>query len=448
MLKDIGDRTAYSAENLGKWAKDKDIRLVALMHVGTDGWIRTLDFAPQSESHLKDILEGGERADGSNLFAGTGIPTISSDVLIRPRLDTAFLDPFADVPTLAFLCEHIRRDGQALPESPNTLVHHAYRRLQEETGVDLWALGEVEYFLGRKRGEADIRAADERGYHAASPVVFGEALRRKALLYLREMGVPTKYGHSEVGYLATDDTDGWIWEQHEIELGLAPLPQAADNIILTQWIVRNLAQREGVHVNFDPILRQGHAGSGLHIHFSPKVNGQDQGSRGTDGNFPDAAQWLIGGLVTHSPALMAFGNRSPAAFTRLSQGKEAPSRITWGEYNRLALVRIPTLAFTKDGRVVNTPTIEFRLPDGSAHPYLLLAGVAQAMAAASRMPNLSELLVQSSADNVGKTMPPNSQLPPSFPDIAVALEKMRDVFTAGDVFPSRWIDLLISKLHS
>ena len=86
---------------------------------------------------------------------------------------------------------------------------------------------------------------------------------------LAEIGVPVKYGHSEVGYVPAAEADGVIWEQHEIELGLAPLPAAADAVVLTQWVLRNLAHRAGMRCSFDPILRRGHAGTGLHFHFSP-----------------------------------------------------------------------------------------------------------------------------------------------------------------------------------
>ncbi len=75
--------------------------------------------------------------------------------------------------------------------------------------------------------------------------MFGEALRRKALVHLAEMGVPVKYGHAEVGYVEADAADSRVWEQHEIELWLQPLPEAADAVVLTQWVLRNLAQRAG-----------------------------------------------------------------------------------------------------------------------------------------------------------------------------------------------------------
>ena len=250
------------------------------------------------------------------------------------------------------------------------ILQRGYERLRAETGIDLWGLGEVEYFLGKHASEGDIYGADERGYHASSPFVFGQALRRQALLVLAEIGVPVKYGHSEVGYIAATKTDDMIWEQHEIELLLAPLPQAAEGVALTQWVLRNLAHNHGMRCNFDPILRKGHAGSGLHFHLSPLLNGKHVGRSATGDGLSDPGKWLVAGLVHFGTMLMAFGNRNEASFVRLSQAKEAPAGITWGAFNRHALVRLPLAAATAEGRVVSPPTLEFRLPDGSAHPHL------------------------------------------------------------------------------
>ena len=118
------------------------------------------------------------------------------------------------------------------------------------------ALGEVEFFLGSRPEETDIYGATERGYHASSPFVFGEPLRRRAMVMLAEIGIPVKYGHSEVGYIPADEVDERIWEQHEIELALLPMPQAADAVLIAQWLLRNLAHKAGWRCSFDPILRQ------------------------------------------------------------------------------------------------------------------------------------------------------------------------------------------------
>jgi len=448
----IGKPPAYwASQDLIELAHAKHIRLVSLMHIGGDGWLKTLDFVPRDVQHLQDILEGGERADGSSLFAGKGIRAEASDMLLRPRIESAFLDPFSPSPTLVLMCHHIGRDGQPLRESPDAILRRAYERLRSEAGVDLWALGEVEYFLGKHASESDIYGADERGYHASSPFVFGQSLRRQALVTLAEIGVPVKYGHSEVGYIEATGADDMIWEQHEVELALTPLPQAADSVALTQWVLRNLVHKHGMRCSFDPILREGHAGSGLHFHLSPMVKGKHAG-RGSGGEGLKApGQWLVAGLVQFGSTLMAFGNRNTGSFIRLSQAKEAPAGITWGAYDRHALVRLPLTATTADGRIVSPPTIEFRLPDGSAHPHLLLGGIAQAMLAGRSTPDLEALLERTSSVRVAEGAGAGQHhdgLPKSFREIADLLAAHRSVLEDGGVFSPSLIDQFITVLRS
>lgn len=419
------------------------IRLISLMHVGGDGWLKTLDFAPGDVAHLREVLSFGERADGSSLFGSLGVPVTASDVVLRPRLSTAFVDPFATYPTLVVFCGHYGRDGAPLPESPDTIVRRAHDRLQAELGVDLHALGEVEFFLGKRPEENDIYGAAERGYHASSPFVFGEALRRRAMVLLSEVGIPVKYGHSEVGYIQADDVDPRIWEQHEIELALQPLPQAADSVLITQWLLRNLARQAGWRCSFDPILRKGHAGSGLHFHLSPVVEGVHQKHTGPDGELAGSARWLIAGLVLYADALMAFGNRTSTSFVRLTQAKEAPSSVTWGRYNRKALVRLPIVAADEQGRSVSPETVEFRLPDGSAHPHLLLAGIAQSMVAGRSFQDIDGLLERTAC---GTAATRAIAVPRMFSEVANGLLDNREPLEAGNVFPKHVIDRTIEAI--
>jgi len=438
----------WTVDDLVQLVREQGIRLVSLMHIGSDGWLKTLDFVPRSVQHLRDVIEGGERADGSSIFAGSGIRAGASDILLRPRISSAFIDPFAKLPTLVLLCSHAGRDGKPLPQSPDTIVRAAFDRVKAELGVELSALGEVEYFLGKRATEEDVYGTNDRGYHASSPFVFGERLRRHALTLLAELGVPIKYGHSEVGYIPASETDSTIWEQHEIEMSLAPLPDAADGVVLTQWVLRNLAHQAGMRCSFDPIMRKGHAGSGLHFHFSPVVGGRHMGGLDAEGKLFPEGQWLIAGLVQTGAALMAFGNRSEGSFIRLNQGKEAPTAVAWGQYDRLALVRLPIIATTPDGRQVSAPTIEFRLPDGSAHPHLLLAGVAQAMVAGKATPDLAGLLERSAAARVRANPGTGAPLPKNFHDIKKLLEGIRGILEAGGVFAPSMLDSVMAQLDA
>ena len=146
--------------------------------------------------------------------------------------------------------------------------------------------------------------------------------------------------------------------------------------------------------------------------------------------------------------LMAFGNRNPGSFVRLRQAKEAPSAITWGAYDRHALVRLPLPATTADGRAVSPPTIEFRLPDGSSHPYLLLAGIAQAMVEARASGDLGPLLERTSVKALKRGAGTAAPVPTRFLEVAEALKASRAALEAGGVFPPVLLDRLIERLRA
>ena len=446
----IGKPSAeWNEDDILRLVETEKIRILSLMHVNGEGDLRALDFLPRSEAHLREILRAGERADGSSLFPGAGLPPNASDIVLRPRLSTAFLDPFSEIPTLALLCEHRDREGVPLAQSPDTIVRRATERFRREMRAELLAHAEVEFFLGKSAEEQDVYGSSDGGYHATSPFVFGEDIRRQAMVLLGDIGVAVKYGHAEVGYIGAEEGDGYIWEQHEIELALAPLPIAAEAVVLTQWVLRNLAHASGIQCSFRPVLRAGHAGSGMHFHFAALG---DLGFASMEGPSPELARSLVGGLVQSGDALMAFGNRSRESFLRLQQGKEVPTSITWGHFNRKALVRIPVLARTEEGEPVAPPTVEFRLPDGSVNPFLLLAGAAQAVTQAGSDAGIAQLLETSKAGfpngtNAGRNEAGSTRsLPLSFPAIAQALERERGTFGAEAVFPDELLSAVLERL--
>ena len=421
----------WTVDDLVRLYDEESLGLVTLLHVGGDGTLKALDFVPRNRAHLAAILRQGERADGSSLFQN--LPTGASDILLRPRIASAFLHPFATIPSLCMLCSHLDRDGSPLPQSPDTIARRAHERLRAELGVDYLALGEVEYFIGRAANGTESDAPRDRGYHATSPYVHGEGLRRRTVRALADMGIPVKYAHAEVGLIDERKDKGRVWEQHEIELGLAPLPDAADAIVLTRWLLLNFAREEGLECRFDAVLKEGHAGSGLHIHSLPRSIKApaflENGALGPSG------RWLIGGLVQLAPALMAFGNREPGSFVRLLQSKETPVAISWGSFNRKALIRLPVVAPGVGADEGWPPTIEFRLPDGSALPHLLLAGMAQALALGHATRDLDALLERTSARGGEIDAARMPQLPRDREGVDQALLDARSALEDADVFP-------------
>jgi glutamine synthetase len=104
------------------------------------------------------------------------------------------------------------------------------------------------------------------------------------------------------------------------------------------------------------------------------------------------------------------------------------------------------MARASDGRVTSPPTIEFRLPDGSALPHLLLAGVAQCMLAARESGDVDEVLAGAASGRPEEGA--EARLPRSLAGIAEALEAQRAVFEAAGVFPPGSVDQAIRSLRS
>jgi glutamine synthetase len=146
-------------------------------------------------------------------------------------------------------------------------------------------------------------------------------------------------------------------------------------------------------------------------------------------------------------ALMAFGNRVEGSFARLLQAKEAPNSIVWGDFDRSALIRLPLVPTDQSGRTVGTPTVEFRLPDGSALPHLLMAGATLAMLLGRDTPDLDALLERTSSSARGKFPDAAARIPRSFVEIADALAHYRDMLASGGVFPMSYVDAIVERLR-
>ncbi|NKR04675.1 glutamine synthetase, partial len=122
------------------------------------------------------------------------------------------------------------------------VVRRAAESLTEDTGLTLEAFGELEYYLV---GEAErlYPVEEERGYQESSPFSKGQLVREQVLGHLMAMGVPVKYVHGEVGNILEDDRQ---LVEHEIEFQPVPIEQAADNLVLTKWVVREVAYAHGL----------------------------------------------------------------------------------------------------------------------------------------------------------------------------------------------------------
>lgn len=450
----------FTKEDIIRYVREKEIRMINFMYPAGDGRLKTLNFMINNRAYLEAILTCGERVDGSSLFSF--IEAGSSDLYVVPRFRTAFEDPFAEIPTLTMLCSFFNKDGEPLESAPEYTLRKACQAFKEVTGMEFEAMGELEYYVIAP-DEGRFPATDQKGYHESGPYAKFNAFRTECMEYIARTGGQIKYGHSEVGNFTLN---GLVYEQNEIEFLPTRAEEAADQLMIAKWVIRNLALQYDYNLTFAPKITVGKAGSGLHIHMRIMKDGQNQMLSG--GVLSETARKAIAGMMELAPSITAFGNTNPTSYFRLVPHQEAPTNVCWGDRNRSVLVRVPLGWSAKtDMCALANPlepascydtaqkqTVEMRSPDGSADLYQLLAGLAVACRHGFEMEN-ALAVADKTYVNVNIHQAENEdrlkdlkQLPDSCAASADCLEKQRAVFEKYKVFSPQMIDGIIRKLRA
>jgi len=442
----------FTKTDIVKYIEQNDIKMVNFRYLGGDGRLKTLNFVINSIDHLDSFLSNGERVDGSSLFSY--VDPSSSDLYVIPRFKTAFLNPFTEIPTIDILCSFFKSDGTPLESSPENILKRAHTLLREKTGYTFEALGELEYYL-LSEIDSIYPIIEQKGYHESHPFSKWGSIRREAMQVISEIGGKIKYGHAEVGNIIYNDLE---MVQHEIEFLPCSVEDAADQLVLAKWAVREIAYKYDMEVSFAPKIIVGHAGSGLHIHSRLVKDGVNLMVENNE--LSEIAKKLISGFLQLSPSLTAFGNMVPTSFLRLVPHQEAPTSICWGDRNRSVLVRVPLgwlgvsdmvkIANPKepenDTDYMNSQTVELRNPDGSANVHLLLAGMTVAATKGLEHPESLKIADKLYIKKDASKKKNLEQLPASCNEAAECLERDRHFYEKDDVFPPKIIDGIIKEL--
>lgn len=450
----------FTRDDIIKFVEAKGITMINFRYAADDGRLKSLNFVPFSREHLESILTAGERVDGSSLFSF--VESGSSDLYVIPRYRTAFVNPFTQTPTLEILCSFYNSEGNPLESAPEYILRKAYSRFTKKTGFRLRTFGELEYYI--KSPHDDLYPlTDQKGYHQSKPFAKFEDLRIEALEMCARAGCRIKYGHSEVGSFSKDDDD---FEQHEIEFLPVEPDEAAEQLLISKWILRMLGYEYGVEISFAPKITVGNAGSGMHIHMMLEKDGKN--IMVNEGRLSETAKKMIAGVLDLSKALTAFGNTIPTSYLRLVPHQEAPTNICWGDRNRSVLIRVPlgwngTTNMIKDAnpadnsgfqKMPTKQTVELRSPDGSADLYKLFAGIVVAIEHGLEMTGALEMadalyvnynIFSKSEKNKGKKL---ESLPASCWESADCLLEKRSIFERDNVFPAGVIDNIVSRLKA
>lgn len=450
----------FTRDDIIRYCKENEIEFINFHYCGWDGKLKTLNFVINSVDHLESILSAGERVDGSSLFPF--IEAGKSDLYVVPKYKTAFLNPFNES-AVDVLCSFYNRDGEPFESSPEYILKKAHKAFQETTGLQMETMGELEYYVIADSEDA-YPVPDQKGYHESEPFNKFTSYRVEAMRLIAQAGGLIKYGHSEVGNFTLDGT---VYEQNEIEFLPTNIEDAADQLVVAKWIMRQLAYQYGVTITFAPKITAGKAGSGLHVHCKFSKNGQSVMVK--NGELTDECKKAIAGYMDAGTSLPAFGNPNPLSYLRLVPHQEAPTSLCWSFSNRSALVRVPLGWIKQTDMAANCnpvekaqnrdfsgkQTFEWRASDGCADIYLLMASLCAAARHGFEMPNALQVAEKTFVglgvnihDDKNKQLQESlEQLPDSCVKAADELEKDRAIYTSKGVFSENIVDYMVKYLR-
>jgi glutamine synthetase len=307
-----------------------------------------------------------EALDGRIMFDGSSIEGFvrieESDMYLKPDLSTFQVFPwtYAGPERVArIICDIANPDGTPFAGCPRSALKRVIARAADK-GFSMKAGPEAEFFLFQRRadGQPTTETHDSGGYFDLTPVDLGEDVRREVILALEQMGFHVEAAHHEVAP-----------GQHEIDFRYDDALITADNVSTFRFVVKNVANRNGLHATFMPKPVFGINGSGMHTH-------QSLFAKGKNAFYEENAEWqlsrtclqYIAGLLRHAKGFCAITNPLVNSYKRLVPGYEAPTAIAWSERNRSPLVRVPASRGA-------TTRIELRMPDPSCNPYLAIAAM-------------------------------------------------------------------------
>ncbi|VAX41726.1 Glutamine synthetase type I [hydrothermal vent metagenome] len=432
--------------------RSKEIRAVDL---------RFMDF-PGTQKHFtipvneltESSFEEGFGFDGSSLRGWQAIN--ESDMLVIPQPETAVVDPFMEQ-TLSLVCNiqdpitredydrdprnvalkaenYLRSTGIAEtaffgPEAEFFIFDHVRFDQNEHESYYHVESAEGQWNRGRRHNNNGYSIRYKEGYFPVPPTDTLQNLRTEIMLILQDCGIAVEGQHHEVA------TAG----QCEVDMKYAPLVQTADNMLHYKYVVKNSAVKHHKTATFMPKPLYGDNGSGMHLHLSFWKDDEPLFAGSGYGGLSEMAMFAMGGILKHTPALLAFCCPTTNSYKRLIPGFDAPVNLTYSYRNRSAAIRIP----------VNSPNprnkrFEFRCPDSSSNPYLAMS--AMLMAAIDGIQNKidpGQPLDKDIYDLNPEELSSFPKVPVSLEESLQALKEDHDFLLRGDVFTEDVIDTWI-----
>jgi glutamine synthetase len=425
--------------------REKDVKAVDLRFMDFPGQWKHL--TRPAEMLTEEVFEDGIGFDGSGLRGWQKIN--ESDMLIVPQPDTHFLDPFTREPTLGMICNiQVPSTREDYSKDPRNVARKAVHYMKQTSIADSAQFGPaLEFFVfDDVKFDQTVHSAfyfvdsiegiwnsgrDERpnlankipyrqGYFPCPPADSMYDLRTEMMLAMGQCGLKVESHHHEKA------SGG----QCAIDIRYDELVPMADNVLKYKYVVKNVARRHGKTATFMPKPLFDEFGSGMNVHASLWKNGANLFAGSGYSGLSDLGRYAIGGILKHARSLCAITNPTTNSYKRLVPGFEAPTSLAYSQRNRSAAIRIPVYSSRPKSR-----RIEYRLPDGSANPYLAFAAILMAMLDGIRhKTDPGEPLDKDIYDLAPEELKDVPRTPATLDDALCALEKDHEFLLQGGVF--------------
>jgi glutamine synthetase len=335
-----------------------------------------------------ELLEQGVMFDGSAIAGWRDVS--QSDMLLKPDLASAVLDPFSAQPCLILIGNVAEPStGVGYERCPRSVAlraeaHLAGTGLADEARIapqaEFFVFDDVRYAVAAQEGFWRVDA-EEGPYNSGTRYEAGNRGHRPqsgAPLAVPPLDQMADLRVEMVSTLAAMDLEVLLHHhdtapgQHELSLGFGGLRASADRLQIYKYVVHNVANSYGKTATFLPKPMAFQPGSGLQIHQALWREGRPVFAGQGYADLSEACLHYIGGILHHARALNAFTNPTTNSYRRLSKGGSAPRQLAYAALNRSAAIRLPFAARPEDKRV------EVRFADPAANPYLAFAALLMA----------------------------------------------------------------------
>ena len=314
-------------------------------------------------THLADMAEEG--AGFAGFAAGNmGQGPHDTDMMNIPDFDSLTLVPWRE--NTAWVAGNIHVAGKEYGYCPRTILKRQLE-VAKQKGYVFNVGVEAEFMLLRQ---------DEGGdYVPYDPLDILEKPCYDLVTLNRNLDVMTTLikHMQKLGWepYANDHEDANC--QFEINWGYSDALTTADRHTFYRWMVKVIAEQQGLMATFMPKPFAHLTGNGAHYHMSlwDEQNETNLFLDEQDENgLSEEAYWFTGGLLRYAKALVAVAAPLVNSYKRLIRGAPrsgaswAPVYVTYGGSNRTQMIRIPG-----PGRIEN------RSVDGASNPYLACAAM-------------------------------------------------------------------------